>query len=110
MNCQNLGNIHQKKCALAQKEIPFFPFFFFHRARVYKTVTLERGSSGLGFSIVGGFGSPHGDLPIYIKTIFNKVRALPPGSEAQGTAWDSETECSHFQRVERDTYGPIITI
>lgn len=46
---------------------------------MYKTITLERGSSGLGFSIVGGFGSPHGDLPIYIKTIFNKVRQLPPG-------------------------------
>uniref|UniRef100_A0A3B3DLU6 PDZ domain-containing protein n=1 Tax=Oryzias melastigma TaxID=30732 RepID=A0A3B3DLU6_ORYME len=47
--------------------------------RKYKTVTLERGSSGLGFSIVGGFGSPHGDLPIYVKTIFNKVREhLPP--------------------------------
>lgn len=46
---------------------------------MYKTITLERGSSGLGFSIVGGFGSPHGDLPIYIKTIFNKVREHPPG-------------------------------
>ncbi|KAF7651939.1 hypothetical protein LDENG_00103640 [Lucifuga dentata] len=43
-------------------------------ACMYKTVSLERGSSGLGFSIVGGFGSPHGDLPIYIKTVFNKVR------------------------------------
>ena len=41
---------------------------------MYKTISLERGPSGLGFSIVGGFGSPHGDLPIYIKTIFNKVR------------------------------------
>lgn len=46
---------------------------------MYKTITLERGSSGLGFSIVGGFGSPHGDLPIYIKTIFNKVREHPLG-------------------------------
>lgn len=56
---------------------------------MYKTVTLERGSSGLGFSIVGGFGSAHGDLPIYIKTIFNKVRALQCGRHS-GTAWDSE--------------------
>lgn len=68
---------------------------------MYKTITLERGSSGLGFSIVGGLGSPHGDLPIYIKTIFNKVRALLLERETQGTAWYSETECSNFQRDER---------
>ncbi|XP_031727827.1 multiple PDZ domain protein isoform X2 [Anarrhichthys ocellatus] len=48
-------------------------------ARMYKTVTLERGSSGLGFSIVGGFSSPHGDLPIYIKTVFNKGAAVEDG-------------------------------
>lgn len=38
-----------------------------------KIITLEKGSEGLGFSIVGGYGSPHGDLPIYVKTIFAKV-------------------------------------
>uniref|UniRef100_A0A3Q3FKW5 PDZ domain-containing protein n=1 Tax=Labrus bergylta TaxID=56723 RepID=A0A3Q3FKW5_9LABR len=32
------------------------------------TITLGRGPDGLGFSIVGGHGSPHGDLPIYVKT------------------------------------------
>ncbi|KAF5904626.1 multiple PDZ domain protein isoform X10, partial [Clarias magur] len=37
-----------------------------------KTINLERGPDGLGFSIVGGFGSPHGDLPIYVKTVFGK--------------------------------------
>ena len=39
-----------------------------------KTVTLVRGQHGLGFSIVGGFGSPHGDMPIFVKTVFEKVR------------------------------------
>lgn len=53
--------------------------FYSHSARTYKTISLERGSTGLGFSIVGGFGSPHGDLPIYIKTVFNKVRGCAPG-------------------------------
>lgn len=38
-------------------------------------IHLERGTEGLGFSIVGGFGSPHGDLPIYVKTVFEKGAA-----------------------------------
>ncbi|XP_065657579.1 multiple PDZ domain protein isoform X3 [Hydra vulgaris] len=40
-----------------------------------KSIELERGSEGLGFSIVGGCGSPHGNLPIYVKTVFEKGAA-----------------------------------
>lgn len=47
---------------------------FFLRAQL-KVIQLERGSDGLGFSIVGGHGSPHGDLPIYVKTVFEKGAA-----------------------------------
>lgn len=36
---------------------------------VYRNVRLKRGAKGFGFGIVGGHGSPHGDLPIYVKTV-----------------------------------------
>ncbi len=40
---------------------------------------LCRGQHNLGFSIVGGFGSPHGDMPIFVKTVFEKGAAADHG-------------------------------
>lgn len=49
-----------------------------------KTVVLEKGPDGLGFSIVGGHGSPHGDLPIYVKNVFSKGAAADNGQLRRG--------------------------
>ena len=47
-------------------------------------MVLERGEDGLGFSIVGGSGSPLGDLPIYVKSVFARGAAAQEGTLRRG--------------------------
>nr|KAF6383155.1 PATJ crumbs cell polarity complex component [Pipistrellus kuhlii] len=83
-----------------------------------KIITLEKGSEGLGFSIVGGYGSPHGDLPIYVKTIFAKGAAADDGRLKRGDqilAVNGETleGVTHEQAVailKRQTGTVILTV
>ncbi|XP_037553698.1 inaD-like protein [Nematolebias whitei] len=68
------------------------------------SITLEKGSEGLGFSVVGGYGSPHGDLPIYVKTVFSKGAAavdgrLKRGDQILAVNGESLQEATHEQAV-----------
>ncbi|XP_058624335.1 multiple PDZ domain protein [Onychostoma macrolepis] len=80
----------------------------------FQTITLERGSTGLGFSIVGGFGSSHGDLPIYVKNIFPKGAAVEDGHLRRGDQLltvngQSLEGVTHSEAVEllRQTSGTV---
>ncbi|XP_043099362.1 multiple PDZ domain protein isoform X2 [Puntigrus tetrazona] len=80
----------------------------------FQTIALERGSAGLGFSIVGGFGSSHGDLPIYVKNIFPKGAAVEDGRLRRGDQLltvngQSLEGVTHSEAVEllRQTSGTV---
>ncbi|NXU56919.1 MPDZ protein, partial [Turnix velox] len=72
----------------------------------YKTITLDRGPDGLGFSIVGGYGSPHGDLPIYVKTVFAKGAAAEDGRLKRG----DQIIAVNGQSLERVTHEEAVAI
>uniref|UniRef100_A0A3Q4GM62 PDZ domain-containing protein n=1 Tax=Neolamprologus brichardi TaxID=32507 RepID=A0A3Q4GM62_NEOBR len=64
-----------------------------------RSISLEKGSEGLGFSIVGGFGSPHGDLPIYVKTVFTADGRLKRGDQILAVNGESLQGATHEQAV-----------
>ncbi|XP_026127721.1 multiple PDZ domain protein-like [Carassius auratus] len=85
-----------------------------HSSPQLQTITLERGAAGLGFSIVGGFGSSHGDLPIYVKSIFPKGaavedRRLRRGDQLLKVNGKSLEGVTHSEAVEllRQTSGTL---
>ncbi|XP_050608926.1 inaD-like protein isoform X5 [Macaca thibetana thibetana] len=71
-----------------------------------KIITLEKGSAGLGFSIVGGYGSPHGDLPIYVKTVFAKGAAADDGRLKRG----DQILAVNGERLEGVTHEQAVAI
>uniref|UniRef100_T1JLQ1 PDZ domain-containing protein n=1 Tax=Strigamia maritima TaxID=126957 RepID=T1JLQ1_STRMM len=71
-----------------------------------KTIALDRGVDGLGFSIVGGYGSPHGDLPIYVKTVFEKGAASENGQLKRG----DQIVAVNGQQLEGYTHEKAVTI
>ncbi|KAL5021229.1 hypothetical protein ScPMuIL_000384 [Solemya velum] len=80
----------------------------------YKTVSLDKGPDGLGFSIVGGHGSPHGDLPIYVKNVFAKGAAaddgrLKRGDQILAVNRQSLEGCTHEEAVNilKNTKGAV---
>ncbi|XP_056596327.1 LOW QUALITY PROTEIN: multiple PDZ domain protein [Triplophysa dalaica] len=80
----------------------------------FQTIALERGSAGLGFTIVGGIGSSHGDLPIYVKNVFSKGAAVDDGRLLGGDQLlavngRSLEGVTHTEAVEilRQTSGPV---
>lgn len=70
-----------------------------------QVIHLHRGPSGLGFSIVGGKGSKHGDLPIYVKSVFEEGAAgqdgrLRLGDQILTVNGHSFENVTHKQAVE----------
>lgn len=77
-------------------------------------ITLNRGTEGLGFSIVGGIGCSQGDLPIYVKTIYENGAAstdgrLRSGDEVVAVNNQSLMGLSHAEAVHvlKESFGLV---
>ncbi|XP_029412125.1 pro-interleukin-16 isoform X2 [Nannospalax galili] len=80
------------------------------------TVTLEKTSAGLGFSLEGGKGSLHGDKPLTINRIFKgteQSETVQPGDEIlqlAGTAAQGLTRFEAWNVIKALPDGPVTVI
>ncbi|GAB1292293.1 Pro-interleukin-16 [Apodemus speciosus] len=80
------------------------------------TVTLEKTSAGLGFSLEGGKGSLHGDKPLTINRIFKgteQVEMVQPGDEIlqlAGTAVQGLTRFEAWNVIKALPDGPVTVV
>lgn len=78
----------------------------------WRTVELQRGPEGLGFSVVGGHQSPHGDLPIYVKTVYGAAAGqLKHGDQILSVDGVSLLGLTHQQAVALlKSANPTVTL
>ena len=79
-------------------------------------ITLEKGASGLGFSLGGGQDSLYGDAPIHVRYVFKesvagRSGALKPGDEileVNGQKVAYMTNVDVLELIRRLPYGPVV--
>uniref|UniRef100_A0A673FGW4 PDZ domain-containing protein n=1 Tax=Sinocyclocheilus rhinocerous TaxID=307959 RepID=A0A673FGW4_9TELE len=73
----------------------------------FQTITLDRGAAGLGFSIIGGFGSSHGDFALLPQGAAVEDRRLRHGDQLLKVNGQSLQGVTHSEAVEllRQTNG-----
>ncbi|EDO27240.1 predicted protein, partial [Nematostella vectensis] len=80
-----------------------------------KEITLEKGPSGLGFSVGGGRDSLYGDTPIYIKYVFKDSASSRSGLEigdevleVNGRHMRGMTNVEALEAIRALPYGAIV--
>lgn len=79
-------------------------------------ITLEKGASGLGFSLGGGQDSLYGDAPIHVRYVFKdsvagRSGALKPGDEileVNGQKVAYMTNVDVLELIRSLPYGPVV--
>ena len=80
--------------------------FLAYSSSLVQEIVLNKEAGGLGFSIVGGQGSPHGNLPIYVKTVFDKGAAAMDGRMKRG----NQILYVNGQSLEKSTHQEAVDL